>query len=278
MTTLLELTGSGSLSYSSMASYLDCGERYRLEKVAKVPQSEAWWFVGGSALHKATEYLDLGEVNDPTEAWDKAFAAEIAQINDVASLRAGGRATKEFPNKEDGAWWSHHGPVFVQRWVDWRTSTGWSLAFVEQPFEVEIGDVMVRGYVDRGFVDANGQGIVVDLKTGRHMPPALQLAMYRLGLVKVLDQHFDIGAYWSARTGTIGDLQHLPRFSEELVGKWLHNVKSGIEAGLFTPRLSALCGSCSVNQYCAAYGGTPPVLDDIFFGPNATSHNEKEGH
>lgn len=278
MPTLLDLTGSGSLSYSSMTSYLDCGERYRLEKVAKVPQSEAWWFVGGSALHKATEWLDLGEIADPVEAWDKAFAAEIAQVEDVATLRAGGRATKDWPGKEDGAWWSHHGPVFTKRWVNWRDNIGWTLAFVEQPFEVEIGEVMVRGYVDRGFVDSNGQGIVVDLKSGRNMPPALQLALYRLGLAKALGQTFDMGAYWSARTGQASELHLLPRFSEELVGTWLSNVKTGIEAGLFTPRLSPLCGSCSVNQYCAAYGGTPPALDEIFLGPIVTSTNEQEAH
>lgn len=274
--TLLDLTGSGSLSYSSMSSYLDCGERYRLEKVAKVPQSGAWWFIGGSAVHTATELLDKGEVTDPQEAWDQAFTGELARAEDVGSLRAGGRATKEWPNKEDGAWWSHHGPLFVQRWCDWRAKNGWTLLFVEQPFEVEVGGVLVRGYVDRGFADRNGQAVVIDLKTGNHMPPPLQLAIYRLGLLKTLGQDFTMGGYWSARKGDTGELHLLPRFTEDLVGQWLSNVKTGIEAGLFTPRLSALCNSCSVNTYCAAYGGTPPALDHIFQVSNATSHNTKE--
>ncbi|MBL7508070.1 PD-(D/E)XK nuclease family protein, partial [Escherichia coli] len=57
----------------------------------------------------------------------------------------------------------------------------------EVPFEMPIGDTVVRGRIDAVFVDPDGGATVVDWKTGKppHGPAAMrqaavQLAVYRL--------------------------------------------------------------------------------------------------
>lgn len=46
------------MSPSQINSLLTCGEQYRLERVARVPQRPMWAGVGGSVVHKLTEDLD----------------------------------------------------------------------------------------------------------------------------------------------------------------------------------------------------------------------------
>lgn len=46
------------LSPSQIQNLLDCGERYRLERVLRVPARPMWAGIGGSCVHKITEDLD----------------------------------------------------------------------------------------------------------------------------------------------------------------------------------------------------------------------------
>ena len=95
------------------------GERFYLERVAGAPQSKAWYLIGGSAFQHGNGWLDRGEMDDPTAAfllaWNQQCEKELVGV-DIATVRAGGKATKEWPNKEDQAWWfaprpDHGGPV-----------------------------------------------------------------------------------------------------------------------------------------------------------------------
>lgn len=46
-------------SYSSLTTWLSCGYRYYLSRIAKVEEQPATWTLGGSAVHRATENYDL---------------------------------------------------------------------------------------------------------------------------------------------------------------------------------------------------------------------------
>lgn len=46
------------VSYSSLTTYLDCGWKYYLTRIKKVKEQSAWYLVGGSAVHLATELHD----------------------------------------------------------------------------------------------------------------------------------------------------------------------------------------------------------------------------
>lgn len=49
------------VSYSQLETLLSCGEKYRLTKIVQVPEQPAWYLIGGSAVHAATEAYDLAK-------------------------------------------------------------------------------------------------------------------------------------------------------------------------------------------------------------------------
>lgn len=46
------------VSYSAFTSWLRCGKAYQLEKIFGLEGVPAWFFVGGSVVHKVTEQYD----------------------------------------------------------------------------------------------------------------------------------------------------------------------------------------------------------------------------
>lgn len=269
--TLESLTGKNYLSYSALSSYLDCGNRFYLERIANAPQSPAWYFVGGDAVHLATEWLDTGEHTDPDVAWKLAWEQALKRVEPGMEVRSSGRKTKDWPDKENDAWWLHFGPQFVTSWVKWRDekrNEGWALLelpggepAIEVPVNYDFDDVLVKGYIDRVMVDPNGQVVVVDLKSGSREPASsLQLAVYALGLQKTLGIGASLGGYWMARQGDIPSLHSLTHLTEDLLGRWFSDTKKAIENQIFIPKVGQLCSTCSVAPYCAAVGGNPEAL------------------
>lgn len=46
------------ISYSALTTWIDCGWKYYLTRMAKVDETPAWYLVGGNAVHEATEQYD----------------------------------------------------------------------------------------------------------------------------------------------------------------------------------------------------------------------------
>lgn len=270
MSSLEMLTGRDYLSHSSLTTWLDCGERFRLERVVGVPQTKAWYLIGGSAFHTATEWLDTGENTNPIDAWAKAWEQHYRQdiIDagiDPATVRAGGRASKQWPNKEDSTWWALNGQQMVLDYVAWRDARlreGWQWfttpdgsPAVEVGIQVEFPGILVKGFIDRVMVNPDGELLVIDLKTGSHTPAStLQLGIYALGV----ERHFGVrpilGGYYMARKGELVDPSSLLHYTPDLVGAWFKQAKVGIENSIFIPHVTSMCGSCSVRPYCTAFG------------------------
>lgn len=54
------------LSYSTVDAYRSCGKKLQLQKILRLEQKPGLAALGGSAVHKATELLDLAEFNGET--------------------------------------------------------------------------------------------------------------------------------------------------------------------------------------------------------------------
>jgi len=48
----------GHLSYSQYSTYLECGWKWYLQKIAQIPEPPAVYLAGGTAVHKASEVID----------------------------------------------------------------------------------------------------------------------------------------------------------------------------------------------------------------------------
>lgn len=264
MPSLTDLTGKEHLSYSSLSTYLDCGERYRLERVIGVDQGKAWWFIGGSAFHTATEMLDRGDIDNATAAWEIAWTAQVNKELEgfpVSEVRAGGKASKQWPNKENADWWQHNGPIMVADYLGWKAASGVTILEIELEFDTVICDVPVRGYIDRLNVNSDGEAEVMDLKSGRYEPASsLQLATYAVALQKDHGINVQYGSYYMARKGRTGTRWALHKYNEDVIGKWYGDVRRGIEGEIFVPHVTSLCQSCTVRSFCTAVGGNPPRI------------------
>lgn len=285
-TTLEELTGKPYLSYSSLSTYLRCGESYRLSRIEHVPEAPAYWLPGGTGVHYGCEVFDrayeAGEdyseaVKQGIQAFHDSFSKAVQELDeqrDGQEWRAGGRRTKQWPNGEDAAFWRQDGPVQVANYADWRRAHSalhiWTppgeeeTLAIELPFSSDLGSgVLTHGYIDRIFInEASLELIVVDLKSGQRTPAdPTQLALYATGVELTYGVRPRYGAYYMTRKAELAGEADLSRFDKDLLGLWLRMAKEGIENQQFLPRISSECGTCSVQNYCYAKNPLIPTPD-----------------
>jgi CRISPR/Cas system-associated exonuclease Cas4 (RecB family) len=277
-------------SYSSLSSYMQCGQRYFLEKIARVPEVPSWWFVGGRAVHEVTEIYDVDrkkfEQSGLDQLWTEVFSREVAaqsvKFPDLTQWRTAGKK-KALPDGEDYLAWMDIGPRFVQNYIDWQAQIGltiWDDAIVdfdedtgeaktalavELPIDVSIGGWQMKGSVDRVYVHPNGVDlIVVDLKTGSRMPDNdLQLGTYSVGMEIQYGIKPKYGMYFMNRTNKASQLFELENYTVDSLASMGIQLRSGIKNKVFLPHKSALCPYCPVNAGCAAFGGKDAALYQI---------------
>lgn len=254
------------MSHSALTTFLSCGHKYYLSRVVNEPETPAWWFIGGNAVHTATETYDMLNPSSATERPDTNFFldafveqaawAEFDSGVDPSEFRAGGRASKQYPSKEDSVWWLDNGPGMVEAWVNWRQGSGWQIAefdgrpAIELGFKFAVGDSQVQMFLDRLMVNEHGELVVVDLKSGSSSPKSpLQLAMYAYGCEKMLGVRPKWGTFWKAREGGTTPLVDLDKYPAERIEYIVSGFDKLRKSGIFLPNLDE-CGWCGFNQIC----------------------------
>ena len=255
------------ISYSAMSTYIDCGQKYYLTRLAKVKETPAWYFAGGTAVHTASEQYDkaLAEGSEVpnTNLFRTVFEDEVARIQaeypdvPLSDWKAGGRASKLWPNKENYDWWIANGPQMYDNWVKYRSSMHVDIwespsgaSGIELGIDFPVDDFIVRMFIDRVFVNDAGEMIIMDLKTGSRAPSSdLQLAVYAAGMEKVFGVRPQWGTYWMAREGTHSELVNLDYLDTDKVLGMISKFDFARKAGIFLPNLSN-CSYCSVSAHC----------------------------
>jgi hypothetical protein len=242
------------ISFSSFNTWLECGWKYKLTKLDEVPEKHAVWLTGGTAVHRATELFDrgnLGETTNLDELWNKVWFEQVAQDEEVY----GDMNSWEFRGREDMSWWYGEGWWMVDRWVKFREA-GWDIYedYIEKQYQVSIEGTRVKLAIDRVLTDYDGNRVLVDIKTGassqRH---PLQLAVYAWALAKEENLVVDKAGFWDARTGHISlwDLDHLQPDRIEEIFKGFDSLR---KTETFLPNMNS-CGRCGVLSYCKWMNG-----------------------
>lgn len=207
------------------------------------------------------------------QSFDEELQADVERTGvQPSGFRAGGRATKAFPNKEDETWWRANGPGMVDSWIQWRAGLEswhiWITPAGEPAIELElngsVGGVPVKAFLDRIFIDVStGELNLIDLKTGSREPDnQLQLGFYKVLVQKCLGVEINTGYYWMARKGGLSLPHDLTRFDEHLIGSMLQDFVKARDSGIFIPHLSSSCNTCGVNRACYAFGGAESQVSD----------------
>lgn len=262
------------LSYTQLNAWTGCGEAFRLERVVRVPRTPAWRFIGGTAVHEVTENYDLRSlgVDIPAADFGEVFErltqeAEEESGVDRKDFRASGRASKDWPDKENQDWWLEHGPAMCRRWGSWRRATRWELWVgpngefgIELPFNLHLqrSEVVIHGVIDRVFEDPSSNSLVIlDLKTGTSLPiTPRQLGTYKAGFEQAFPDAGSIrfGTFWDARKGSTGPIHSLDPYVSDRLEYQYGALRFARENGLYLPNPS-FCSSCGVRDWCYEVGG-----------------------
>ena len=278
------------LSYSQSHDLLGgCSWKFFLARGQEVPQKPLWAGLGGSAVHEATEIYDhrlrAGEDMGERDLFDAFHARLDENIREQeanttypqSEWTATGRASREWPDKEDERWWRTNGLPMVASWRSWRlNSVGWDIfevplpesdmPMIEWAFDGWLGGARVIGKIDRVFHVKPPQGkpwvCVVDLKSGSRTPVETEQLGTYAHFVRELYRSSGwgepptiYGAYWMARKGNIPEIIDLSSWTKERLDWFYARALKRRTEEDFVPVQSNMCGTCTVHDFCIQVDG-----------------------
>ncbi|WP_460696873.1 RecB family exonuclease [Nocardia thraciensis] len=254
---------SPALSPSRAMDFKQCGLKYRLRAIDRIPESPTRHAVRGTVVHAVLESLyglPSGEriperaAELVTPAWERL----LAERPEVGALVA----------DEDPADFLGEVQQLVRAYYGLEDPTAFDPESCESLIEVHLADGSpLRGYVDRIDIAPTGQLRVVDYKTGR--APSLagetralfQLKFYALIMLRtrgVIPAQLRLLYLADGQILTYSpDEAELLRFERVLSALWAAITEAG-RTGEFLPNRGWLCEYCDYKPLCPAFGGTPP--------------------
>ena len=279
-------TGYGHRSVSQASSFAQCGEAYRLSRVARAPSKPAAWFPHGTAYHAVIEEYEnsLRTLTVPAllDKFSQEFLSEIAKMREQwpneSDWITGGRK-KGFQDIKDreviGRWQVEDYVQFADAHkAAWRIlplETGKVATEVE--FDMDFGGVKVIGFIDQIRQYADGSLEVADLKTGTSTPGSpMQLAVYKevvyanTGIMPVSGVFVKAGRPATPRVDVrpTKDVQHfLHTWDKALLDSIFYDMDRAEKQGIFLPNPQDGCERvCTVSEHCRIKG-TNRTLDAI---------------
>jgi putative RecB family exonuclease len=258
-----------SLSPSRAADFKTCPLLYRFRTIDRLPERKSAAAVRGTLVHAVLERLyDLPAAERSREAARALVPeawAELSADPEVAELFTAHEGADAPPSLED---WLASAGALVDTYFTLEDPTRIQPAGREELVEVTLPDgLLLRGFVDRIDVAANGALRVVDYKTGAMPREAFeakalfQMKFYALVLWRtrgVVASQLKLIYLGDGDTLTYAPEEgELLRFERTLQAIW-SAIERAVATGDFRPNRSRLCGWCDHQALCPSFGGTPP--------------------
>ena len=253
-----------SLSPSRAGDFKTCPLLYRFRTVDRLPEKPNADAVRGTLLHAVLDRLfDLpAEERTPGSA-EALVGPEWARMreewSDITDLFGEGLSEEEFVTGARGLLGGYFAVEDPRR-----------LEPAEREIMVETvldDELKLRGIIDRLDVSPAGELRVVDYKTGGAPREAFearalfQLKFYALVVWRLRGRVPRVLRLVYLKDAEVCDYtpdeEELTRFERTLVALWQAIERATADRD-FRPRPSRLCGWCSYQDLCPAYGGTPP--------------------
>lgn len=252
-----------SLSPSRVEAFTSCPMAFRFASIERLPEAPSPHTTKGSFVHRVLELLFTyaGAARDLDSAracFDRAVD-ELAVDPEFTMLNLDPSEHEAF--LADG--WS-----LVERYFAMEDPTAVRDIGLELRLEAQVGALALRGIIDRLELDDDGGLIVTDYKTGR--APGLKYEQGRLAGVhfysflceEVLGRRPAAIRLMYLRTGetitALPSAQSVKFITTRTTAVW-KAVERACTTGNFLPRQGPLCGSCSFQQWCPAFGGDPEL-------------------
>ena len=252
-----------SLSPSRVESFLTCPMQFRFASIEKLPEPPSIHTTRGSLVHRALELLFT------LPAAQRSTEAAVASLHTaIAEYRIDPEFTDLGLTDAQAAVFFAEALDLVHAYLRMEDPQTVRDIGLELRLEAPVGEMSLRGIIDRLELDADGGLVVTDYKTGR--APSAHYEQSRMSGVHIYS--FLCEAVFGQRPAQIR-LMYLKtgevitatpsaqssRFVITRTTAVLKAVEKACVTGTFQPRPSNLCGSCAFQRWCPAFGGSPDL-------------------
>jgi putative RecB family exonuclease len=251
-----------SLSPSSMGTFTSCPLAFRFSYIERLPEPPSAPASKGTLVHLALQHL----------MWRPAAERTLdAGLADLARATADLAANAEFAELElsDDEWSAFHADaeVLLRRYFELEDPRTITVLGTELRVSAQTEDgVTIRGIIDRLELDAHGNLIVTDYKTGRAPSEGWEqkslagVHVYSLLCEKMFGRRpAAVQLLYLSRPERIlyAPNDQSLRGVEMKSGALMRAVRTACARNDFRPRPSALCEFCSFRDFCPEFGGDP---------------------
>jgi putative RecB family exonuclease len=254
-----------SLSPSKVSSFTDCALAFRFSAIDRLPEPPSVAATRGTLVHAALERLFCLDAERRTLAAALdclgAAAVELRSHHEFAGLELDEAAEATFLAEAQ---------ALVEQYFRLEDPTAVTPIGIELKLEIELGGVRLRGIIDRLELDADGELVVTDYKTGR-APGERQeqqrlagVAFYSLLCERLFGRRpAKVQLLYLAdpvaiiATPTDRSTRGVER---KLAAVWTA-VERACEREDFRPNPSRLCDWCGFKAYCPSFGGDIALAD-----------------
>jgi putative RecB family exonuclease len=268
-----------SLSPSRVSSFTSCPMQFRFASIEKLPEPPGVATTKGTIVHRALELLFVRPAAARTpEALATDMAAALDEYRthpDYVGLRLEGDAVERF---------DRDCRALIDKYFAMEDPTTVREIGLELWMEAPVGHLTLRGIIDRLELDADGELVVTDYKTGRapsgnfeqkslagvHFYSFLCEAVFGKRPAKIRLMYLASGE----TIETVPSAQSVKFITTRTTAVW-SAVERACTTGDFRPRQSKLCDWCSFQRWCPAFGGDPSLAateavaayDDLLAAP-----------
>ncbi len=249
------------LSPSSFSAFKDCPLAFRFSYLDRLPQPPSAAASKGTLVHRALELLMLRDAparTVPNALTDLGRArTELALHPDFAELEL-----------TDDEWDRFHADaeVLVHKYFELEDPTTIVPIGLELRLAATIGTVQLRGIIDRLELDADGELVITDYKTGSVPGEKYEIKrlagvhMYAAMVEHVLGKRpVKVQLLYLSKPEAIitsPSEQSITGVMRKTDALW-SAIGRACERDDFRPSTGPLCNWCAYKPYCPAYGGDP---------------------
>ena len=249
------------LSPSSFSAFKDCPLAFRFSYLDKLPQPPSPAASKGTLVHRALEHLML---RDPGA---RTLANALADLDHARADLAGDPDFTELELTLD-EWERFHAEaeVLVRKYFELEDPSTIVPIGLELRLAATIGSVQLRGIIDRLELDADGELVITDYKTG-----AVPGERYEIKRLAGVHMYAAMVEHVLGRRPVKVQLLYLSK-PEAIITSPSEQSVTGVmrktdalwsaigracERDDFRPNPGRLCDWCAYKPYCPAYGGDP---------------------
>jgi putative RecB family exonuclease len=254
-----------SLSPSKVSSFTDCGLAFRFSAIDRLPEPPSVAASRGTLVHAALERLFMLPAAERTLP-----VAQACLLEAEASLRDHPEFAGLGLDADAQATFLAEASVLVEKYFRLEDPTAITPIGLELKLEVELGGVKLRGIIDRLELDADGELVVTDYKSGR-APGERQeqqrltgVAFYSLLCERLFGRRpAKVQLLYLADPLAIISVptdRSTRGVERKLAAVWAA-VERACDREDFRPNPSRLCDWCAFKAYCPSFGGDIALAD-----------------